>query len=203
MDTQKRMHGFGAVAALAIVVVVGAIGGLGWYIWQSQGQRQSEDQATSTKQPARQSAHTTDKGMISLSRAEIEKAPAETTKFSKLPSELRSAAIQEITKQAPECVKDNQMVNNQGQPEDPDVRYAPVGAAIIGIGCDGSAAGLFAKPKGDWMFVEKTQFSFTCDALVNNPVSKKLLELTPNGSECVDASGQPSTYDEASKKRYF
>lgn len=201
MNKFKQISGFSGVAVLAVIVIVAAVGAIGWYVVMNNDRNQ--DQLATANQPSVQATEAPKNNASGVSREDIEKSPAETTIFSKLPVELQAVAIKEVAALQPMCVKTGKLVNIQGQPIDPEVKYAPVGAAIIGIGCDGSIAGLFAKPKGEWKFVEKTQFSFTCDALVENPVPKKLLELTPIGGECVDASGQPSSYDEASKKRYF
>ncbi len=200
MNINKQIHGFSGVAILVVIVVIASVAAISWYVMMNSNQ-QSKRLAT-TDQPLVQPAEAPKVNTDGVSRADIEKAPAEATVFSKLPTALQTVVIKEVAAQQPRCVEDGKLVDNQGQIVDAKVTYAPVGAAIISIGCDGSAAGLFAKPKGKWIFVEKTQMAFTCDGVTENPVPKKLLELT-SLTQCLENNQQLVTYEQASKKRFY
>jgi hypothetical protein len=191
-----KQQGF-TIATIAIIIVVVVLGFGLWFVSNNKDQKPPVRAAgTNSPEP------TEDSCKAQLSRQCIEIAPAEKTKFSKLPEGLQTVAIAEISKQAPACVKEGKLVDYEGQLADPDVKYAPIGSAIIPIGCDSPSAGLFSKIKADWQFVEKTQFGFTCNAIFNSVVPEKLLSFD-KPAECIDDSGQAQSYSSEAKKRFY
>ncbi|HSX17289.1 MAG TPA: hypothetical protein VLH86_04260 [Patescibacteria group bacterium] len=195
----NKQKGFGAVEILTAIIILVLIGFTGWYLLNHK--------YTAGKTPASTSQSSTNAKTCSASDTSqycIELAAAERTTFSKLPAELQQVAVATISAQVPACVKDGKLVDFNGKFVDPPVTYASVGSALIGIGCDGGSSGLFAKnlKDGQWKFVEKTQFAFTCGAVFNNPVPKKLLELATGKAECVDSASKLQPYDTAAS-RYF
>ncbi len=214
--------GFTAIEVMIIIFIFGVIGGAGWYVWQK---KQNNDKLNAISTFAACKADKDSRlqesypevcvtkngksfpnpdqiGTSNLSQAEIEKAAAYTIKFSKLPNDLQVVAIAENAKQAPGCVKNGHLVDTEGKNSDPDVHYAPVGSAIIGVGCDSGSAGLFAKDikDGSWRFVASTQFAFECKDIFTNPVPKKLFDSS--SSECIDKSNKLIPYEQASAQ-YF
>lgn len=194
---RDKQSGIGGLVVVAAIVVIGVIALVGWKLSKADG-------SVATAPAAVENQQTQPKAETKrLSQAEIAVAPAESTVFSKLPAALQSVALAEIQKQVPPCVKDGKLVDNAGEVIDPPVDYAPVGAAIIGIGCDGSSAGLFTTDKqGEWKFIQKTQMAFSCEAVFTNRVPKQLLERGGGEASCfIDETQLP--YDEASKKYFY
>jgi type II secretory pathway pseudopilin PulG len=193
----KNNKGFSLVGIIASIALVAAVLVVGIYVVTRNDKAQEA--------PSQQKAESGSDDSASLSRADIAKAPAETTKFSTLPKELQAVIKNEVTKQAPGCIKEGQLVDYNGQPEDPNATYAAVGSAFFVIGCDGGSVALFAKNKeGQWAYIVRTQADFSCDDIFNYPVPKQLLELKLPRAECYDtATKKVLTYDEASSARYY
>lgn len=200
-DNSFRQKGFAVVETILILVIATLIGGTGYYVWHSNQEASKSYSAVSKSVPS--NSVTTNSS--ELSQAAIEIAPTKFTTFSKLPNELQKVAIAEMIKQVPPCVKNGKLVDYQGKVIDPVVQYAPVGSAIIGIGCEGGAAGLFAKnlKNGEWKYVQATQDAFTCDAVFKNPVPKSLLARDGARAECYDNSSNILDYDTASRKYFY
>lgn len=139
------------------------------------------------------------------SQQDIENASVDTTTYSKLPKDLQAVILAQTKKDAPGCVKDNQIVGFDGKPEDKTAYYAEVGSAIVGIGCEGGANALFAKRTrtGAWVFVASTQSYFKCEDVFNNSVPKDLLSKSVGegaAAECLDeVTGKPVQFDKASR----
>ena len=114
-----------------------------------------------------------------------------------------------ILRQVPACVKNNQILDSNGQPVDLEVDYAEIGSAVAPIGCDGGSAGLFAKDiykgiKGKWEFIEKTQSAFRCDNIFSYPVPRKLLELGSEKVECLETTtNKVRSYESAYAVRFL
>jgi hypothetical protein len=198
---KSRQKGIGVLVVVAALMITSAVTIIGMMLFNSEESSDSKHTVTSNHNSGTGTSPTSKSK--DLAQVEIEKAPAEQTKFSKLPESLQKVAIAEIQRLAPPCVKDGKLVNYKGEPDDPTVDYAPIGSAIIGIGCDGGSAGLFASDKqGNWKYVQKTQMAFSCEAVFTNPVPKRLLELDGGGAVCFIGDKQVS-YDEASKKFYY
>lgn len=188
-----RTSGFGTIGILVIIAVIGLVGLAGVYVATRQ-----DDTPASSNQPTTEEQPDT-------SRADIAAATAEKIKFSALPEDIQAAIEAETAKKAPACLEGDQLVDFNGWPVDPDVAYAPIGSAIVTIGCDGGSAALFAKDKqGQWSFIAATQDLFTCDAIFDNPVPKQLLELSGAQAECQDtASNKVTSYDDALNARFY
>jgi hypothetical protein len=201
----KNNKGFGIIALLAIIVILGTLVGTGIYIKDRQKQStlttNSQTDVTKDKTQTSQSKA----NQTSPSKAEIVQAPAEKVKFSALPTQLQNVYKAKVTEKAPACIKNGQIVDYDGQPEDKDATYAPVGSAIIVIGCDGGSASLFAKDKQDtWKFIASTQSSFKCDDIFDNPVPLKLMELGTPRPECFEtATNTVVSYQDALNKRFY
>jgi hypothetical protein len=193
-----KQSGFVGMHTLLAVVVVVLIVAIGWFVWNNKEDSKTGSKKDTAKTETTQSCKDTD-----LSQFCIERAPAEKTKFSKLPAELQATVKATFSEQVPVCIQDGQIVDNNGNAVDLDVEYAPVGSAIVGIGCDGASAGLFAKDLkiGAWKFVEKTQMAFTCDSVFSNPVPKALLSFGRE-AECLDGN-TTKKYDAASAERFM
>jgi len=194
---RESQTGFVGMHALLAVVVVVLIATVGWFVWNNKEDSKDDSRQDTTKTETTHNCTDSD-----ISQYCIERAPAEKTKFSKLPAELQTVVKATYTQQAPECLKNDQIVDFKGNAVDGDVQYAPIGSAVVAIGCDGASAGLFAKDlkTGKWKFVEKTQLSFTCDAVFSNPVPKALLSF--HDSECLNGD-KIQKYDDASAERFM
>lgn len=195
----KNQGGFAGIHVLVVVVVVTLIAGIGWFVWNG-----NENNKNTSKQDTAKTTETVPNCTGSaISQLCIERAPAEKTKFSKLPVELQAVVRATYAEQVPACLKNDQIVDYSGNVVDLDVQYAPIGSATVGVGCDGGSAGLFAKDlkTGEWKFVEKTQLAFTCDAVFSNPVPKALLSFD-HDAECVDGT-EMQKYDDASAERFL
>lgn len=156
-------------SVLTLLIILVAIGG-GIAIWHNEKNK--------NKPIVSASANTT--------TATTSVAPYQST-FSKVPAGLQTQILSEFKKDAPACVKDNQIVDINGKVTDIDVDYAPSGSALAGIGCDSPSSGLFIKnDSGDWAFIEKSQMAFDCSVLEKYNVPKALLELNTD-AECFDA----------------
>lgn len=212
-------NGFAALETLLILVIVALIGGTGWYVWHSKQQAdktlnaaQSENTsafksttvksfadcqkaAGSTVQQSYPEVCVTKSGQRFTQSTSDQSQTPYTTTYSKVPAALQKVILAEITKDVPSCVKDGQLLDANGQADDPRVDYAPSGAAATDIGCDGGSWGLFAKDSsGDWKFLEKTQMAFDCSVLTQYKVAKQLLLLNAD-AVCFDANNNEVDYN--------
>lgn len=199
---KKKQYGIAQLETVLIAIVVIVIAATGWYVWKI---NDSGNKSLDSANKVVQGSMSNDCQGDNLSRACIEKANATSTTFYKLPSALQTVALSEISKQVPACVKDGKLVDSEGKNTDPPVQYAPVGSAIIVIGCDGGSAGLFAKDVKEqkWVFIEKTQMAFSCKNVIDYFVPKKLLEISAGPARCINDQGQMQSYDEAYSKAFF
>jgi hypothetical protein len=194
----KSQKGFAALAGLLIIVILAIIGGTGYYVWHSKNQADSAYDKT-----ANQSVKTI---KTPTSRSLVESANAVKTTFLKLPANLQETVITQDQSQAPECLSSGKLMDTSGRVYNPNVTFAPIGAAIVPIGCDGALVGLFAVDKdGHWQYVESTQTNFSCEGIATNPIPRKLLQLGAPSTDCVvnDSTGTSRTYDENENKYFF
>ncbi|HYH75154.1 MAG TPA: hypothetical protein VD735_04300 [Candidatus Saccharimonadales bacterium] len=195
---RHNQAGFAGIQVVVAIVVAALIVATGWFVWNSR----QDNKDSSNKSTARTKSEPSCTAS-STSQYCIERAPAENTKLSKLPTELQTVVKATYAQEVPACIKDGQIVDYYGKPEDLDAQYAPIGSAIVGIGCDGVSAGLFAKDlkTGEWKFLETTQMAFSCDTVFNNPVPKALLSLG-GGAQCF-TDDTLQKYDDASAERFL
>jgi hypothetical protein len=204
----KRLNqnGIAALEVILPVVIVCILSFVGWYVWHSQQKTDAIlKQASNSKLAA-----STPKKLVSesrsVSRAEIDASSASRVAFSKLPVELRNVAIAENEKQSPGCVKDGSFVDADGNTKDVQVPYAPVGSAIISIGCESGAAGLFVKDlkTGEWKFAQATQSLYDCDVIFLNPVPKALLVFGYGDDvECMYKNSETLSFEAAYSKYFY
>ncbi len=132
-----------------------------------------------------------------MSRKCIQQSAASKIVFSQLPTELQTVAKASIKERAPTCLtKDDQLVDADQRIVDPKVKYAPIGSAVITIGCNGGPDGLFVKydSESPWKLAETTQDVFSCNEVFANPVPEQLLALDHATAECTNAFGQQIPY---------
>lgn len=184
-----------------IVIIAGLVGFTGWYVWYSNNNASSSySNAKNTSETASSNYSGSDKSQLAIG-----KAPVNNVVFSKLPSELQTLALAEIKKRAPACVKDGHLVNEIGQNIDPQERFAPVGAAVINMACEGGAAGYFAKDLKDgskWVYLTTSQAGLKCKYLSIYPIPKKILDIGDGTYKCLDGSNYLE-YDDFIKANYY
>lgn len=196
----KKQNGFSAIEGLLLLIITGILGFTGWYVWH--GKNNANKSYSNSESAGATSLNNGCKAM-DLSQYCIERAPANKTKFSKLPNDLQQIVVAHEKDIAPQCVKNGKLVDSLTQKYiDPDVKYSPIGSALVGVGC-GHSEGLFATnvKSGEWRFVEATQFGFDCKSIFSNPVPRKLLEFGQK-AECLGTNNKFIPYDTASSQ-YF
>ena len=167
---QLNQKGFGGLGVLALVIVVAAVAGIGWYVYHS-GQattktlQQTNTTSTSTTSPPAKSSATT-----AAKDDTIQKNP-----LSKAPKDIGTAILAETKASNPACIKNGAIVDIEGNATDQYVSYTG-SFAFTSIGCESGQATLFAKSGGKWQKVGATQFEFACADLAKYQVPLGFLQ---------------------------
>jgi hypothetical protein len=195
---KKLQEGFSAVEGLLIVVILGMLASIGWYVWHSQRQVDNTYSkiANSSAVPSKKVSSGPTAAPTPVSPAPEQ---AYTTTYSKVPADLQAAIANELKKEYPTCVNSNGQIVSEVDPSkviDPRVDYDTLGFAGTGIGCGEGAWGVFAKVSGKWQFLSKTQYEFKCSLLSQYHYPQKLLALNSGNSvQCLDSNNNPSSYN--------
>ncbi len=144
------------------------------------------------------------------SRYAVERATALKTTFSKLPNELQGVIIAQQVKMNGYCMKDGRIVDAAGRQSDPVVDYAPIGSVIYHL-CVTSTSilpALFSLEikESKWKYIETADKDtvFSCEAIINNPIPKKLLEISGYFVGCKETNtGKVQTYDSIEKQSFY
>jgi hypothetical protein len=189
---KKNQEGFSVVEGLLIVVIVGMLGGVGWYVWHSQQQVDKTYSQTSNSSVAPKKVSAQPKTQSTSPAPVVPVEEVSSSTFSKIPADLQAAIISVFKKEVPNCVKADGQINDS---PDKRVDYDTLGFAGTGIGCYGGGSwGIFAKVSGNWQFLAKTQFGFDCSLLNQYHYPRKLLALNTPEVKCLDASGNDVPY---------
>ena len=181
--TKRRQAGFGVVAVLALVIIVGIIGFTAWFVTASSKKASSTLELTTKTNTNAPAAGTklSDPSMPSSNKADdtIQKIT-----LSKTPKDLQTAIIAATP---PDCVKNGQVVDGSGKVTDQDVVYVATGFAKTGVGCgEGGSATIFAKSSSTWQKVGSSQFQFVCSALQKYKVPTSFMQaIDPDPSQPV------------------
>lgn len=195
-NTKTYQRGFGAAGALAVIVILGIVGFTGWFVYHSN--KETNDTLSQTVGPDTKTPTTpvTDSAAPPPPSNAVQKIT-----YSKAPKALQTAILAETMSASAACVKDGAIVDADGKATDQDVNYAANGFAETGIGCDGSAATIFAKAGSVWKKVGSTQFEYKCADLKQYNVPVAFVQaVSPDPTkpvECISADPNataPETY---------
>lgn len=185
---RRPESGFSVVEVLLVLVVIGLIGFVGWFVYSSQ------QKTNNTHDAVIRSSQNTDVVDTEAARTEQSDLIVETM-YSKAPAELQTAILDYSKSDMPGCVKNNQIVDSDGQPSDRSVRYVANKYAAVPLGCDGGAEFLFAYTNGIWKEVDGTQFGFDCDILKQYKVSVSFVKAVGTGVEGQTVNCRTSSSD--------
>jgi hypothetical protein len=155
-NLKNCQSGVGAIGVVLFVMVLAAVVGIGWRVYAN------TKQVPKTAYPVQSAtaAPTTNAKDSASTAASVQKIS-----FSTAAKDLQAAIVATAKTADPACVKNDVLVDADGKATDPAVSYLNSGYAETSIGCNGSAATIFAKMFGSWHVVGSSQLLFNCQDL--------------------------------------
>lgn len=187
--TVKDQRGIGALGGVAVIIVLLAMAGIGWFVYHSQ---QSTNKTLN---------ETTSASENSTPPTTPSKTPEQTT-FSKLPKTLQTAIVAQTKADAPSCVKNDKLVDVDGKATDPDATYQASGFAVTRVGCDSGSNGLFVQNGTEWKFVAATQMDYKCADLKANKVPLAFLQALPANKDAKQINCVPDDPNATAPETY-
>lgn len=191
----KRLNakGFTLIHILLLVVILGMISGVGYYVYSSQ------KNTNTTLDNAAKSQVDPNKNEISLKCAKELELSAGCDKLNnpqtKTTGTVKKVIWKDVSEDLKAAIKDTWDTRATGW-DDPNNTvclitpnkgdysiYVDTDAALGGVGCDGGAATLWVKVDSNWKYIQSTQMGFTCINIDKYHVSKELISASMAGLE--------------------
>lgn len=215
MSLRKDQSGFSPVQSILIVLVILAVAGAGWLVYNRQNDKKpatfvtpqktinSFDECVAAGNPVMETypeqCAANGKTFTKEETSPLT-AKAEWTTFSKVPVTLQTQIIQTYKDKAPACLKDGKIIDFEGKPADISVLYSSTAAEAL-IGCDGGFRALYVQVKQEpWKFVLGSQSGIPCETIVQYAIPESLLKIDAGPGQSND---NPTCYDkDGNSKKY-
>lgn len=193
MKKNINQSGFGAIELIIILVVLIALGGGGYYVWHKNHNKPSTDSSTATP------TQSSDNASASVSGNTTSTSVVATT-LGKAPQDLQTAVINRL--KSANCLAANNQAGSSssilapetlaGLDSSPIYYMANSGAAFNA--CD--ALSIYSYTSGQWQYIAGTQMIFECTTLQQHNFPSAVLnaEAKTSTTQCLDSSGNPTTY---------
>ncbi len=178
---KNNQRGFGAIEGILIVVIIGVIGGVGWFVYQSKNKTtQSLDKSTQAQNEPQKTEKETEATQDNPSTQQIN-----FVKFSSVDPALQTAITASFKKQQANCLPGTTSSETTADKDGIITHYDANSAAIVAVGCRGGSSHLFGKEGNTWVDSEATQMAFSCSNLRKYHVPASWIENNgPGSAEC-------------------
>ena len=190
-------HGFSIGQVLLLILVIGLIGGVGYFVYQRQNEPviTNFEECVAAGNPVMESYPeqcAADGETFTNSEQAIDRLEnAQNTAFKEIPTALQNAIRATYAKIAPDCQTTDPSADGYYDEDTILQAYKKDNAATVGVGCSGSSVHLFVFVDGQWKDVDSTQMGFDCDIVDKYKVSASVVSTCLEG----DGSSREVTYE--------